>query len=375
MRALVVRKTRTSLSESGMVTFEDHVLGADHPMVVDGPQRPWRSSYVYPNGSQIVLGGMDKPGRVLSSEYDIIYVQQAEEVAEEDWETLLTRLRGQTLPYRQIMACCNPDRPSHWLKGRCDAGTAKLLDSKHEENPVLYDLLARVWTAAGVEYIAKLDALTGARKQRLRYGKWVQAEGVVYEEWNSALHLIDPFPIPADWRRFRAVDFGYTNPFVCHWWAVDGDGRLYLYREIYHTGRTVKVHSDRIKALTGEEQIEATICDHDAEDRATLRENGISSQAADKAVSVGIQKVQERLKVAGDGRPRLFVFRDCVVEIDSALVEAKRPVCTAQEFDGYVWSDKATKEAPVKVDDHGMDTLRYAVMHVDAGRTFSIGFA
>jgi len=137
----------------------------------------------------------------------------------------------------------------------------------------------------------------------------------------------------------------------------------------------VKVHSDRIKALTGEEQIEATICDHDAEDRATLRENGISSQAADKAVSVGIQKVQERLKVAGDGRPRLFVFRDCVVEIDSALVEAKRPVCTAQEFDGYVWSDKATKEAPVKVDDHGMDTLRYAVMHVDAGRTFSIGFA
>jgi phage terminase large subunit len=371
MRALIVRKTRTSLSESALVTFERDVLGLDHPMVVDGPRRPYRGSYRYENGSQVNTGGMDKPGRVLSSEYDIIYCQQAEELAEEDWETLTTRLRSDKMPFRQMIACCNPDRPTHWLKARCDEGKAALLDSRHEDNPILWD--GRAWTPLGVDYISKLDALSGARKQRLRYGRWVQAEGLVFNGWNAAVHLVDRFDIPAQWTRFRVIDFGYTNAFVCQWWAVDRDGRMFCYREIYHTQRTVKVHAQKIKELSAGERITATVCDHDAEDMATLRENGIATRAAKKAVSVGIQKVQERLKAAGDGRPRLFFLRDSLVEVDPSLVEAKKPINTVQGFDGYVWSNSKTKEAPVKENDHGMDSVRYAVMYRDGPR--GIGFA
>ena len=47
-------------------------------------------------------------------------------------------------------------------------------------------------------------------------------------------------------------------------------------------------------------------------------------------------------------------------------MEAKKPVCTDQEIDGYVWANKATKEEPVKENDHGMDTMRYAVMRLEA---------
>jgi hypothetical protein len=139
-------------------------------------------------------------------------------------------------------------------------------------------------------------------------GLWVQAEGVIYEGWDEQTHVIDAFPIPDDWRRFRVIDFGYTNPFVCQWWAVDNDDRMYCYRQIYHTKRTVKVHAQKINQLSVGENIEATICDHDAEDRATLEENGIRTQPADKAVSVGIQRVQERLKIQGDGKPRVFFY-------------------------------------------------------------------
>jgi hypothetical protein len=46
--------------------------------------------------------------------------------------------------------------------------------------------------------------------------------------------------------------------------------------------------------LSNGEAIEATICDHDAEDRATLQEHGIPNCAARKAVSVGIEKLEER---------------------------------------------------------------------------------
>jgi hypothetical protein len=72
------------------------------------------------------------------------------------------------------------------------------------------------------------------------------------------------------WRKIRAIDFGYVNPFVCQWWAIDNDGRMFRYRELYMTGRTVKDHADKINLLSSGESYEATICDHDAEDRATL---------------------------------------------------------------------------------------------------------
>ncbi|HLS00652.1 MAG TPA: hypothetical protein VK054_01520, partial [Beutenbergiaceae bacterium] len=54
MRALIVRKTRVSLTQTGLVTFEDHVLPEGHP-VLQGAQRSHRSTYQYPNGSEIVV--------------------------------------------------------------------------------------------------------------------------------------------------------------------------------------------------------------------------------------------------------------------------------------------------------------------------------
>jgi phage terminase large subunit len=144
---------------------------------------------------------------------------------------------------------------------------------------------------------------------------------------------------------------------------------MYRYREIYMTRRTVKTHAAEINRLSEGEHIEATITDHDAEDRATLEENGIDTTAAIKDVSPGIQKVQERLMKAGDGRPRIFYLRDSLVERDEALVEAGKPCCTEQEFDVYMWpkaiDGKPIKDAPVKMNDHGMDSTRYGAMYID----------
>ena len=119
------------------------------------------------------------------------------------------------------------------------------------------------------------------------------------------------------------------------------------------------------------ERIEATVTDHDAEDRATLERHGIPTRPAVKAVSVGIQAVSNRLKLAGDGKPRLFVCEGALVERDEALAAARKPVCTADEFEVYAWpkdaSGRALREEPVKLNDHGMDAMRYACMYADVG--------
>lgn len=376
LRALIVRKTRASLTHSALYTFEAHVLGPGNP-IAEGPQRQFRQQYIYPNGSEVVIGGLDKATRIMSTEYDIIFVQEAIELTVDDWESLTTRLRSGILPYQQLIGDTNPAQPTHWLKRRANGGATLMLDTRHEDNPRLWDIEQAVWTAEGEAYIAKLDALTGHRKARLRYGKWVQAEGVVYESYEPSKHLIDRFEIPTEWRRFRVIDFGYTNPFVCQWWAVDGDGRMYLYREIYMSQRLVEDHAVQIRAYSANEHIEATVADHDAEDRATLERHGITTQPAIKEVTSGIQAVQERLKVAGDGKPRLFLMRDALIEADEGLLESIKPTSTAEEIEGYMWEKsqegKAAKEAPHKVDDHGMDAMRYAVMYLDAGESLEWG--
>ena len=107
------------------------------------------------------------------------------------------------------------------------------------------------------------------------------------------------------------------------------------------------------------------MCDHDAEDQATLVENELQTLNADKRVSVGLEVVMERLKIQEDGRPRLFILRDSLVEIDQSLKEAKKPYRIESEWDGYIWKETGTKEEPVKKDDHGMDLVRYSCMQVD----------
>jgi phage terminase large subunit len=162
-----------------------------------------------------------------------------------------------------------------------------------------------------------------------------------------------------------------VHPFVCHWWAIDGDGRLYRYREIYMTGRLVEDHAREMRRLSaGEPDPIAVVTDHDAEDRATLeRHLGMSTTAAIKTVKPGIQAVQSRLRPQADGRPRLFLIRDARVERDQTLADKHLPTCTEEEFDGYVWDPR--REVPVKENDHGMDGVRYGCIYFDDG---SAGF-
>jgi PBSX family phage terminase large subunit len=362
-RVLALRKTRSSMTQSILVTFEEKVLPDGSP-IKTGANREQRSRYVYPNGSELVLGGLDNADRIMSTEFDIIAVFEATEATEDDWERLSTRLRNGVMPYQQIIAECNPAGQYHWLNQRALQGRMTRILSRHRDNPTVSDA-----------YLKRLGQLTGARRERLLEGKWANQEGLVYDDFDVSVHVIPNRLVPVmpagweTWDRIRSIDFGYTNPFVCQWWAIDPDGRLYLYREIYRTRRLVEDHAKDILRLSGEERYSATVADHDAEDRATLERHGVKTTAAKKAVTPGIQAVQARLLPAGDGRPRIFLLEGALLEPDPELVDAKKPTCTVQEFDGYAWpkgvDGKAQKEEPVKVDDHGMDTMRYAVAHFD----------
>jgi phage terminase large subunit len=361
----MLRKTRQSMDASILKTFLDDVK---HPDVFTyGGHKPqW---FDYPNGSRIVIAGLDNPDKILSAEFDVIYVNQCEELTIEDWEKLLTRATGRAghVQNPQTIGDCNPGPNTHWILQRKQSPAIEFLESRHQDNPTLYDPTTGQITEQGQRTMAILDSLSGVRYQRLRLGKWVSAEGQIYEAYDAATHLIDRFDIPDDWRRIRVIDFGLVHPFVCQWWGIDGDGRMYRYREIYMTGRTVKTHAEQINKLSEGEKIEQTVCDHDAEDRQTLAENSIPNIAAKKDVLQGIGRVQDRLSKQADGRPRLFLLRDSLVEVDQELKANHSPTCTEEEIDSYIWKNSSRKEEPVKENDHGCDCTRYGVMHLDGG--------
>jgi phage terminase large subunit len=373
-RGLMVRKTATSLTSTGIVTWERDVI-AD--ALRDGSVRFFSGSarapaaYLFSNGSTVVIGGMDRAEKIMSSEYDVIYVQEATELVENDWELLGTRLRNNVISFQQLMADCNPAHPTHWLNERSKAGKTLQIPSRHEDNPTLFDDDGKI-TAKGAAYLDRLDALTGVRHARLRKGVWAAADGLIYEGWDDARHLVDRFEVPRDWTRYWSADFGFTNPFVLQDWAEDPDGRLYLVREIYHTGKNadeiarwwLEIHEPEWRAGTTPRP-RSVVTDHEAGTRDLFSKAlGIGTKPAKKNVVEGIELVQKRLRIPDDGKPRLAIMRDACVKKDQSLVDAKRPTCTADEIPGYVWANKG-KDEPVKEDDHGCDAKRYLVEEVD----------
>jgi hypothetical protein len=424
-RGLMLRKTLKSLTSTTLETWRKRVAKEAIRAGVCkyyGGSASEPAQYKFTNGAAVVIGGMDNPDKIMSSDYDLIFVDEATQLSLDDWQACTTRLRNGAISFQQLIGACNPDRPTHWAMERQKTGTLRVLYSKHWENPVYFDRLSPEDTVtdtdtvevhggiryrrtpAGDAYIGgKLAKLTGVRKLRLLDGKWVAAEGLVYESWDPAVHVpAKRFKIGKDWPRYWVVDFGYRNPFVCQWWAENPDGQLIMYREIYMTGRLVEDHArqimrqvlrypaggdpaafeDPVRGLKdgrlywNEPQPVAVICDHDAEGRATLTKHlGRGTVAARKELQRGIQEVEKQLRVQGDGKPGLLFLPDSLVELDITLKEAGKPVCTVDEFGGYVWPSgrppgKGEWEDPVKENDHGCDLTRYLVAHKYLRRRF-----
>lgn len=424
-RGLIVRKTAESVTSTALVTWREWVATEAIDaglMEFYGGSSEEPPQYRYTNGSRVMIGGMNKPTKIMSSEYDVIYVQEAIELTITDWEALETRLRNGRVSFQQLIADTNPDIETHWLNQRANDPAAPLLmmESRHVDNPRLYTELADGTyeiTPYGVSYMARLDALTGMRRMRLRDGVWGSTEHQVYDEWDPSVHLVDAFPIPEHWPRRWSIDFGYAHPFVCTMWARDDDGGLVRYREHYRTGQTVEDMAEQIMAsvrqhddrdplghdwpapdpeadgerppgagrdwvapartscraadhwkdpfaqqhyIWTEPQPEAILCDHDADGRETFtRLTGLPTEKADKRVDAGIDLVKQRFKEPG----RIRFLRGALVSTDTERQEAHRPTCTEEEIPGYRRDPRTGK--PVKIDDDGCDTVRYVVVYED----------
>lgn len=195
-----------------------------------------------------------------------------------------------------------------------------------------------------------------------KYGKFNSYGGMVYNEFDENIHVIDPFEIPIEWQDTLSIDPGLNNPLSCHWYACDYDGNVYVIAEHYEAKRDIQYHSKKIiekcKQLNWKQLNNgkyAALIDSAANQR-TL--NGTKSVAelfyelgivvntkVNKDLFSGIQRVKSYFRNA-DGVPKLFIFKTCPNMI--------------REIKSYFWSDN---DVPYKKDDHSLDELRYYIQN------------
>lgn len=192
-KQLIARKTQTALAGAALATYRDKVAGEElrtgaiEHFGGSGAEPP---GFRYSNGSTIQYRGLDDIDKTLSTEYDNVYVNEATECTEDDWELLTRCLRNGVTPRQRLIGDCNPSTDRHWLLRRCNTGQTRRLRSTVRDNPLYWDESLNDYTPEGKSYIEDIVGnMTGTRRQRLFEGQWVGMENAVYPQLDPSVQL------------------------------------------------------------------------------------------------------------------------------------------------------------------------------------------
>jgi len=370
-----------------------------------------------------VFGWLD-PGRALSAEFGSIAVDQAEQLEYRHYTAAQTRLR-QNDPYlnqlarshglapRQMSLVCNPEDNEHWIAKEFDPEAGMRLVTDANGKPLADVILSGFHDNEENlpdDYRDRLEALRGTvYYDRLVLGKWARAEGLCFPMWDPAQHVVPPpvewsewngFP-PPDWPRYRGIDFGYRNPFVCLWVARSPEGVDFVYREWSQSERLVEDHAQVIRDLEAKElaalrsapaldgdraiafrpylselHIRDAFADHDAEDAATLARHGVRTRPARKSIDAAIRCVS-----GGLNRGTLKIVSTSLVAENRAEANAKLPTSLAREISSYRWQklsetsknpSDARREKPIDAMNHRIDALGYILYSLESATRPSV---
>jgi DNA polymerase III delta prime subunit len=388
-RILVVRKTRRSLTESWLVTFEEKVLWPGHPLL-GGARRDNRHAYYHPNGATLVLGGMDEPANLFSTEWDVVIYEEAFQSVLDEWEKFFRSLRNFKMPFQLLIGVTNPSRARHYLNRRCFPGEngqppkCIRIRTRHADNPSLRP-----------SYLLKQSQMTGVRLRRLYLGEWCEADGAILPEYDSAKHgmfLKDmPYHKAIAGERvgmatrikafYGAMDWGYAGAGVLTVWAHDDLNRLFLVGEIYKSRHGIPYWADSVVKLDKRFRFDAIFCDPSRPEMIELFNISIGSWRGrdGQAVAIkakndwvaGIEAFRERL-IGQNGEPTIFFGHDSLIDgRDELLADENLPFCLTMEIEEYVYKLAKEGEAPKSRDRdkespaceaHAIDTGRYVCL-------------
>ncbi len=296
----------------------------------------------FSNGSVIDFGYCDSETdvyRYQSAEYDVIRFDELTHFTEQMYLYLMSRLRGVADFPRAMKSSTNPGGIGHsWVKRRfIDIGkpleTHKVSGSRRLFIPATV-FENRALIKNDPLYVKRLKNLSEKDRRQLLEGDWDMNEGQYFSEWRREIHVVRPFVIPKNWRRYFAMDYG-LDMLAGYWIAVDPFENAYVYREVYQSGLIISEAAKTILAAQGSDIPEIYIAPPDMWNRRQdtgksvaelFFEHGITLFKAGNDRVQGWYSLKEwlhpRMDEFGETKPKLRIFENCteVIRTLPALV-------------------------------------------------------
>ena len=357
-----------------------------------------RHEFTLVNGSKILFRHCEHEAdrfNYSGIEIQFLYFDELTSFEQTVYDFLKTRLRAKrslgVVPI--VRSASNPGNIGHgWVKKMfVDAGPYMSIQTQevwsealHQSKKIRTQYIPALATENPFiteDYIFELEQKPDALKRALLNGDWDSFEGQVFVEFvndprhyadRMHTHVIEPFDIPLDWPRYMSFDHGYSKPFSCLWWAMDYQGRAYLYKEWYgckarQANVGVEITPREIaEGILGKEQDEAAnnlrvdrVADPAIFDRS--RGDSVADQMAPMGTHMGVlfhkgdntrlagkMQVHERLRFDHEGKPGMYIFSTCK---DWLRTVPNLP-----------YSMKKPEDVDSDAEDHSYDATRYFLM-------------
>jgi len=363
LKLLLLRRTLPELRENHVLPLLEELAGiAKH--------NNSEKAFTFPNGSRLKLGYCEHETDVYQyqgQEYDVIGLEEATHFTETQMQFLTTCNRSVRKDFKpRIYYTANPGNVGHaWFK-------RLFVDKSYQgaENPEDYVFIqARVYDnevlmAANPEYVRTLENLPDNLRKAHLDGDWNVFAGQVFREWRQDIHVVPAFEPHPEWYRYRALDWGFAKPYSALWGAVDFDGRIWLYRELYGWGGRTDTGSeeDPSQVAAKIKQIDRGMDLYGLADPSIFarpqsggksveelfRENGVFWQRADNDRLAGKMQVHHRLRPQPNKQPMLIIM-DCCEHLIRTLPT-------------LVYARHNLEDVETTQEDHAYDALRYLLM-------------
>ena len=372
-QALALRTDAVDLRDTVRKSIKElQKYDLDHPNCpfdVRGGLSDFHTLIVKETQSQMVLGGLNRPGRVLGTAWDGIFVSQIEMTDNDQYRKLMTRISAPAGNWKDenginrsiFWADANPDRIDHYLMDAKKEGEFDWYEFQFTDNPRFYNRGEKTQQWPEVDRLEKNLKHSKVHYDRYFLGKWGNPEGAVFTINDANIIPMSEVPPLEECELYRAQDYGSDHPSVNIWIALHKETKnRYVYREWRLTRTDIDVMADQVKAFTGDESIEETIIEIDENRQSLLQKRGIPSVMARKgpgSVMDGIYLMNAAFRRAQEGVNGGLYFVEGLKCNTDPNPDVDPDMDIIKEARNCVYSQ--TKDAPEKKNDDAIDAYRY----------------